>query len=50
MLPSGTEGLAGVTAIETNAGAVIVRLAEPLIEFSAALIVVLPCATLVANP
>ncbi len=42
VLPSGTEGLAGVTAIETNAGTVIVRLVEPLIELSAALIVALP--------
>ena len=50
-LPSTTEGLAGVTAMETNAGAdVTVKAVEPLIEPSAAVMVVLPAETLVASP
>ena len=50
VFPALIDGLAGVTAIDTNIGAVTVRLVEPLIEPEVAVIVVLPCATLVANP
>ncbi len=48
--PAVIEGLAGVTAIDTNVAAVTVRIVEPLIEPEVAVIVVLPCATLVARP
>ena len=48
--PAVIEGLAGVTAIDTNVGAVTVSVVEPLIEPEVAVIVVLPCATLVARP
>ena len=45
-----TEELAGVTAIDTNAGAVTVRSVEPLIPPEVAWIVALPAATAVASP
>ena len=48
--PIAIEGFAGVTAIDTRTGAVMVKFVEPLIELKAAVIVVLPCATLVATP
>ncbi len=48
--PALIEGLAGVTAIDTNVGAFTVRVVVPLIEPEVAVIVVLPCASLVANP
>src|SRR5215472_10967313 len=44
------KGFAGVTAIETNTGAVTVRFVEPLMEPDVAEIVVLPVATPVASP
>ena len=46
------EGFAGVTAIDTSVGAVVVtvRVVEPLIAADAALIVLVPAATPVANP
>ena len=48
--PATIEALAGVTAMDTNTGAVTVRLVEPLMGPEAALIVVLPAATAVASP
>jgi hypothetical protein len=42
--------VAGVTVIETSAGAPTVSVAVPLIVPEIAAIVVLPCATEVANP
>jgi hypothetical protein len=50
VLPAATDAVAGVTAIEVNAAAVTVNVAEPLIVPDVALIVADPCATLVANP
>ena len=49
-LPSGMEGLVGVTAIETNAGAVTISIIDPLIVPDFAWIVVLPCEELDAKP
>jgi hypothetical protein len=40
----------GATPIVVNAAAVTVKVAEPLIEPEVAVIVVVPCAMLVANP
>jgi hypothetical protein len=40
----------GVTEIEVNTAAVTVNVAEPLIVPDLAVIVALPCATLVARP
>ncbi len=48
--PAGTDGLAGVTAMETRVGAVTVRTVDPLIVPEVAVIVVVPAATVVANP
>jgi hypothetical protein len=42
--------LFGVTAIETNDGAVVVRTADPLIVPEVAVMVVEPTETAVANP
>jgi hypothetical protein len=42
--------VAGVTEIEVNTAAVTVNVAEPLIVPDLAVIVALPCATLVARP
>jgi hypothetical protein len=42
--------VAGVTEIEVNTAAVTVNVAEPLIVPEVAVIVVVPFATLVANP
>ncbi len=50
MAPAGTDGLAGVTAMETRVGAVTVRTVDPLIVPEVAVIVVVPAATVVANP
>ena len=50
VLPIGMDGLAGVRAMETNAGAVTVRRVEPWIEPESAWIVVPPWLTLLANP
>jgi hypothetical protein len=44
------EGLDGVTAMEARVGAVTVRRVDPLIAPEVAVIVVVPAATLVANP
>jgi len=48
--PSGTDGIAGVTAIVTKVAAVTVRLVEPTIAPDVARIVVIPVAWLVASP
>lgn len=48
--PSGSVGIAGVTAIETSVAAVTVTVADPLIEPEAAVTPVLPTATLLAAP
>ena len=40
----------GVTAIEVNTAAVTVNVADPLIAPDVAVIVAVPCATLVAKP
>ncbi len=45
-----TEAGFGVTAIDTSAAALTVRLAVPLIEPEVAVMVVAPSATLLANP
>ena len=50
MLPAATDAVAGVTEIEINAAAVTVKVAEPVIAPEVAVIVAVPCATLVANP
>ncbi len=50
VLPAATEAVAGVTEIEVSTGAVTVSVAEPLIVPDLAVIVALPCATLVASP
>ena len=42
--------MVGVTEIEVNTAAVTVSVAEPLIVPDLAVIVALPCATLVARP
>ena len=47
---NGIDGLAGVTAIDTNVGAVTVKPVEPLIGPEVAWIVVLPVVTPVARP
>ena len=50
MPPLIIEGFAGVTAIETNTGAVTVRVVEPLIDPDVAEIVVVPVPAAVASP
>ena len=50
VVPALIEGLAGVTAIDTNVAAVTVSVVEPLIEPEVAVIVVLPCVEPVASP
>ena len=42
--------LAGVTAMETNAGGATVSVVEPTTEPNVALMLVVPCANVVANP
>ena len=49
VVPCWMEALAGVTAIDTNTGAVTANPVDPLIEPEAAWIVVLPVATPVAR-
>jgi hypothetical protein len=48
--PAAPDAVAGVTEIEVNTAAVTVNVAEPLIVPNFAVIVALPCATLVASP
>src|SRR5258708_1752230 len=50
VLPSWTEGLAGVKKRANNSGVVTVRRADPLRPPDSALIVVTPCAALTDNP
>ncbi len=50
LLPAGMEALDGETEIDVKTAAVIVSLAEPLIEPTLALIVAVPCATAPARP
>jgi hypothetical protein len=49
-LPEATEGFGGATAIDTSAGAVTVRLVEPVTPFSVAIMLELPVVALVAKP
>jgi hypothetical protein len=48
--PAATDAVLGVTAIEVSTGGVTANVAVPLIVPDVAVIVVVPCATLVANP
>ena len=48
--PAATEGFAGVTAIDTSTGGATLSVVEPVIDPELALTVVLPCATVCANP
>jgi hypothetical protein len=48
--PAATLGLAGVTLIDTSAAVATVRVVEPVIDPDVALMVVVPCATVVARP
>jgi hypothetical protein len=48
--PTAIEGVAGVIAIVTRAAAVTVSTVDPLIEPDVAVIVAVPCPTVVANP
>jgi len=50
VVPRAIEGVAGVIAIVTRAAAVTVSTVDPLIEPDVAVIVAVPCPTLVANP
>jgi hypothetical protein len=50
VLPAATDAVAGVTEIEINAAAVTAKVAEPVIAPEVAVIVAVPCATLVAKP
>lgn len=50
VIPIDTDGFAGVKVIETKVGAVTSRVALPLIVPEEALIVVEPCAKVVARP
>jgi hypothetical protein len=50
VLPLGTDGFTGVTAIDTNAGGATVRVVVPTMEPEVALMFVLPCSRVVANP
>ena len=50
VLPAATEALAGVTESEVKTAAVTVSVAEPVIAPDLAVMVVVPGATVVANP
>jgi hypothetical protein len=50
VVPAETDGLTGVTAMDTSVGAVTVNTVDPLIEPEEAVIVEVPAATEVANP
>jgi len=50
VVPSGIVAFPGVTAREVNTGGVTVSIADPLIVPEVAVIVAVPCATLVARP
>ena len=48
--PAATDAVPGVTETEVSTGAVAVRVADPLMVPEAALTVVVPCVSVVANP
>ena len=48
--PRGTMGIAGVTVMVTSVAGVTLRLAEPVTEPDAAVICVVPAATVITNP
>ncbi len=50
VVPSGMEGIAGVTAIDARAAAVTVSVVEPETEPEMAVMVVVPVAALLAKP
>ncbi len=50
VVPSAMDGLGGFTVIETSAAVLTVKVVEAVIEPEAAEMLVLPWATLVANP
>jgi hypothetical protein len=50
VVPNGSVGIAGVTAIETSTAAVTVTVVEPVIAPEVAVTLVLPRATLLAIP
>ncbi len=50
VVPAAIEGLAGLTAIETTAGGVTVKVAEPVMEPDVAEMVAVPCILLEAKP
>jgi hypothetical protein len=50
VVPNATEGLGGVTAMETRVGVVTVSAVEPLTLPDAAVVVVVPWVTVVARP
>jgi hypothetical protein len=50
IVPNAIDGVAGVTAIETNVAAVTVTVVDPLMEPVVAVMVAVPSPTLVANP
>ena len=50
VVPAETDGLAGVTAMETRVGAVTVKTVDPVIVPEVAVIVEVPTAMVVANP
>jgi hypothetical protein len=50
VFPGRTEGLAGVTAIDTSPGALTVKVVEAVTTPEAAPMVVAPCASAVASP
>jgi hypothetical protein len=50
VVPGAIDGVAGVTAIDTSVATVVVSVADPLTEPDVAVMVAVPCATLVARP
>jgi len=50
VVPSAMEGLAGVIARDTSTAVVTVRVVEPVTDPDVALMVVVPCPRLLANP
>jgi hypothetical protein len=50
VVPNGMAGMAGVTAIETIVAGVMFSAVEPVMDSELAVTVVLPTATLLANP
>lgn len=50
VVPAAMDGFAGVTATDANVGATTVNVVDPVTELVVAEIVVVPSATVVANP